>query len=100
MKGAHYVIHVEHDPTGTYSKGARFPIGEFLIGVHDGVFPDGMKVSKRAATSEFRVHVTKHGDNFLTDNHNDRWSVRKNGGNSSGFQMRYIAPLHKRKPKK
>ena len=94
MKGAHYVMQIEYDPSDTYPRGARFPLGEFLAGVREGIFPHGMRVSKRAETSEFTVRVNKYDNNYLTDTNNGRWSVRKYG---NGFQMKYVTPTNKRK---
>ena len=92
MRGAKYVMHIEHDPSGTYSKGAQIPYGEFLAGLRMGIFSEGLKVSKRAETSEFVVAVTHTGSNYLVDKNSHHWCVAHNSKSASGYQLRHDIP--------
>jgi hypothetical protein len=79
MKGAHYEMVIIHDPSGIFPDGARLPLQEFLIGLEMGNFSEGMKVSKRAVTSEFSVGKDTKGKPALVDIHNRTWSPRTAG---------------------
>ena len=94
MRGAKYVMHIEHDPSGTYSEGAQIPYGEFLAGLRMGIFSEGLKVSKRAETSEFVVAVAHTGSNYLVDKNRHRWRIVHNSGNASGYQLQRSGPLN------
>jgi len=81
-------MYVEHDPTGFYRKGQVFTLEYFLNGLRQGLFPIGMKVTKRAETFSFRVS-TNYRDYFcLVDDNGNNWGVVANKYNGSGVQMK------------
>ena len=77
-RGAKYEIVITHDPEGLF-RGARIPFREFLFGLAEGVYPKGMKVSKRAVTSEFVVGESETGLPILLDEEHNPWYPRKKG---------------------
>ena len=79
MKGAKYDMVVIDDPGGLFPNDARIPFQEFLIGLEEGCFAEGMKVSKRAVTSEFVVSTTAKGKLALIDVYCNMWTPRKAG---------------------
>ena len=97
MGGEKYVMRVEHDPSGTYSKGAIIPLGEFLIGVKNGTFPRGMRVTKCAHTHAFTVDESATGNLCLRDSDNEIWRITGNQNNWSGYQLHKYITYEKRK---
>jgi len=77
-KGAKYEMVVVDDPSGIFPEGARLALQDFLIGLEMGSFPQGMKVSKRAVTSEFVVGKDYRGP-VLIDSRNHTWRPRTAG---------------------
>jgi hypothetical protein len=96
MRGVKYVMQIEHDPSGVFDEGVRLPYIEFLTGLDLGVFPEGLKVSRRAETSEFVVAVSSHGNYYLSDRDGHHWLVERNSGNASGYQLRHDIPHDER----
>ena len=79
MKGEHYEMVVIDDPSKIFPHGARIPLQEFLIGLSMGSFAEGMKVSKRAVTSEFVVGTDSKGKPALVDVYRHTWTARSAG---------------------
>ena len=79
MKGAKYDMMVVNDPSGIFKKGARIPFQEFLVGLVEGCFAEGMTISKRAVTSEFTVGKTDGVGLVLFDDRQNKWKPLKKG---------------------
>ena len=75
--GGRYVMRVEYDPSGIFSKGARIPYNEFLIGMRMNVYPVGMSVTKMAPISDFVVDMGEYGAPMLLDNNGASWYLNK-----------------------
>ena len=87
-RGTTFVIRIEHDPEGVFSKGAEIPYDEFLTGLRMGVYAEGMKVKKFAPVSDFTVAISKNGANILKDSTGTNWYVGTNPGNRGFIQAR------------
>ena len=95
-----FVVRVEHDPTGTYQRGAIIPYGEFLMSARDGSFPIGMKVTKCAAQHSFKVSESVRGTPCLRDENEDVWHILENKSNWCGYQLRKYVNRRKAKRRK
>ena len=83
-----YVMRIEYDPSGIFSKGARIPYSEFLTGLKMGSYPEGMRVTKLAAVSDFKVGVSELGAWVLIDNNDVVWYAIGNNRNRNFIQAR------------
>jgi len=83
-----YVMQVEYDPSGMFSKGARIPYNEFLTGMRMNVYPVGMRITKVAPVSSFVVDMGEYGAPMLLDNNGASWYLNKSSNGTGIIKAR------------